>query len=148
MGHDSKGTAHMNNINEDVALLRCIPLFANIESAKLKLLAFTSRRLSYGPNQVLFRQGEKGDAAYVILDGTAEVLVDTPRGQASIAKAECNAIVGEIALLCDVVRSATIQAVTRLETLRIEKQQFLKLIQQFPDLAIEMLKTLALRLIE
>jgi CRP-like cAMP-binding protein len=136
----------MTNINEEVALLRRIPLFANIEAVKLKLLAFTSRRLTYEANQILFHQGAEGDAAYVIIDGTADILVDTPQGRVSIAKAERNAIVGEIAILCDVPRTATVQALTRLETLRIDKQQFLKLIQEFPELAIEMLKVLGLRL--
>jgi CRP-like cAMP-binding protein len=136
----------MTDINEDAALLRRIPLFSNVESAKLKLIAFTSRRLNYEANQFLFRQGAEGNAAYVIIDGTADVLVDTPQGQVSIAKAERNSFVGEIAILCDVPRTATIHALTRLETLCIEKEQFLKLIREFPDLAIELLKALALRL--
>src|SRR5262245_55423408 len=109
----------MTNINEDVAILRHIPLFANIASAELKLLALTSKWLHYEANQFLFRQGAEADAAYVIIDGTANVLVDTPEGQVSIAKAESNAVVGEIDILCDGVRTVTIQALTRLKTLRI-----------------------------
>ena len=111
----------MTNINEDVAILRRIPLFANIACAKLKLLALTSRRLHYEANQFLFRQGAKADAAYVIIDGNADVLVDTPQGQVSIAKAESNTVVGEIDILCDGVRTVTIQALTRLKTLRTGK---------------------------
>ena len=129
----------MTTINEDVAILRRIPLFANIECAKLKLLALTSKRLSYDANQILFLQGAEGDAAYVIIDGTADVMVDTPQGQVSIAKAESNTVVGEIDVLYDGVRTVTVQALTRLEALRIDKRQFLALIRQFPDLAIEML---------
>src|SRR6516162_6416181 len=122
----------MTTINEDVAILRRIPLFANIECAKLKLLALTSKRLSYDANQILFLQGAEGDAAYVIIDGTADVMVDTPQGQVSIAKAESNTVVGEIDVLYDGVRTVTVQALTRLETLRIDKDKFLKLIRQFP----------------
>jgi CRP-like cAMP-binding protein len=59
-------------------------------------------------HKILFQQGAKGDAAYVIIKGTADVLVDTPHGQVSIAKVERNDIIGEIAILCDdVLRTAT-----------------------------------------
>jgi CRP/FNR family transcriptional regulator, cyclic AMP receptor protein len=60
---------------------------------------------------------------------------------------ERTAIVGEVAILCDVPRTATIRALTHLDTLRIAKQQFLDLLVEFPELAIEVMKTLALRLV-
>ena len=57
------------SLNEEVELLRNIPLFAKLEPSKLKLLAFTAERITYEADQVLFRQGEVGDAAYIIVDG-------------------------------------------------------------------------------
>ncbi|MGI9408280.1 MAG: cyclic nucleotide-binding domain-containing protein, partial [Hyphomicrobiaceae bacterium] len=70
----------MADIQDEVAVLRRIPLFAHIEPAKLKLLAFTSQRVAFDAGQELFHQGYDGDAAYVIIDGDAQVLVDTPEG--------------------------------------------------------------------
>jgi CRP/FNR family cyclic AMP-dependent transcriptional regulator len=88
----------MTLINE-VEVLRNIPLFANIEPAKLKLLAFTSNRLEYLSGEELFHQGDYGDAAYIILEGQAEILVDTPKGTVEVAMLRKNDIIGEIAIV-------------------------------------------------
>lgn len=133
-------------IQQEIEVLRRIPLFANIEPRRLKLLAFTSERLTFAPEQVLFRQGAEADAAYVIIDGQAEVLVDAPHGPVLLAVVERNSIVGETGILCDVPRTATVKAVTALETLRIRKDQFLQLLAEFPQLSIEIMRLLALRL--
>ena len=134
------------DINEEVDLLRKIPLFANVEPAKLKLLAFTSDRLIFQPEQTLFRQGEIGDAAYLILSGEARITIDGPTGELELAKAREHEIVGEIAILCDVPRTATITAESELITLRISKDLFFRLIEEFPQMAIEIMRELAHRL--
>src|SRR5262245_41523758 len=97
-------------LKDEVELLRRVPLFAGVEPTKLKLLAFTSDRMSFLPGQVLFEQGDTGDAAYVVLGGSAEVLVNRSGAQIKVADIEKNAIVGEIAILCDVPRTATVRA--------------------------------------
>ena len=68
------------SLNEDVERLRSIPLFAKIEPSKLKLLAFTAQRLTFNADESLFHQGDIGDAAYIIINGTADVVVSTPSG--------------------------------------------------------------------
>ncbi|PRD42436.1 cyclic nucleotide-binding protein [Phyllobacterium phragmitis] len=133
-------------LKDEVGMLQRIPLFSGVEPAKLKLLAFTSDRVSYNSGQVLFRQGDEGDAAYVILSGTADILVDSDNGQIKVAEAEPNAIVGEIAILCDVSRTATVRATAPLEVLRIRKDHFLRLLREFPEITIEILRVLADRL--
>ncbi|MGE5148082.1 MAG: cyclic nucleotide-binding domain-containing protein [Candidatus Eiseniibacteriota bacterium] len=134
------------SLSEEVELLRNIPLFANIEPSKLKLLAFTSERIAYSQDQILCRQGEIGDAAYIIIDGEAEILVDTPSGAMAVATVGRNDIVGEIAILCDVPRTATVKAKTKLETLVISKDLFFRLIMEFPQIGIEIMRELASRL--
>lgn len=136
------------SIQQDIEVLRHIPLFAGIEPRRLKLLAFTSERLKFAPDQVLFRQGDEADAAYVIIDGRVEVLVDAAQGPISLAQVERNSIVGETGILCDMPRIATVKAITSLETLRIGKDQFLQLISEFPPLSIEIMRLLALRLLK
>jgi CRP-like cAMP-binding protein len=133
-------------LKDEVEMLRRVPIFARIAPAKLKLLAFTSDRVSYKAGQILFHQGDFGDAAYVVLSGTAEVLVDTPAGEIKIADVELNSIVGEIAILCDVSRTATIRATSKLEALRISKEHFLKLLADFPEMTVEIMRVLADRL--
>lgn len=133
-------------LKDEVGMLRRVPLFSGVEPAKLKLLAFTSDRVSYNPGQILFHQGDEGDAAYVILSGTADILVDSETGQIKVAELEPNSIVGEIAILCDVSRTATVRAAAPLEALRIRKDHFLRLLKEFPEMTIEIVRVLADRL--
>lgn len=133
-------------LSKDVEVLRSIPLFAKIEPAKLKLLAFTSERLSFLPGDELCRQGDVGDAAYIILDGDADVVVETPSGPVRVASVGRNDIIGEIAILCDVPRTATVVARADLETLRISKDHFFQLVKQFPQIGLEVMHELASRL--
>ena len=133
-------------LKEEVNILRSIPLFAKIEPARLKLLAFTSQRLAFEPGQALFNQGDAGDAAYIVLEGQAEVRISTPQGSVRVAEIGRNAIIGEVAILCDVPRTATVIAQSRLVTLRIDKEIFLRLVTEFPQIAIEIMRELAHRL--
>ncbi len=134
------------SLNEEVELLRNIPLFAKLEPAKLKLLAFTSERLSYDAEQSLFHQGDMGDAAYLIIDGEADVLVESAAGEIVVATLARNDFVGEIAILCDVPRTATVRAKTALVTLRISKDLFFRLVAEFPQMSVEIMRELAQRL--
>ena len=133
-------------LKDEVELLRKVPLFAQLEPAKLKLLAFTSTRMVFSPAQELFHQGDEGDAAYLILSGEADVVADTASGEVPVATIGQNAIVGEIAILCDVPRTATVRAASRLDTLKIEKEHFLRLVREFPDMGIEIMRELGNRL--
>ena len=133
-------------LKDEVDLLRKVPLFAHLDPAKLKLLAFTSTRASFKPGQELFHQGDEGDAAYLILSGEAVVIADTPSGEVPVATVGQNAIIGEIAILCEVPRTATVRAASRLETLKIEKEHFLRLIREFPDMSVEIMRELGQRL--
>jgi CRP/FNR family cyclic AMP-dependent transcriptional regulator len=73
-----------------------------------------------------------------VLDRNGEEMVLTELGK--------NAIVGEIAILCDVPRTATVSAASEVVALRITKDRFFTLIDEFPEMAVEMLRELARRL--
>ena len=133
-------------LQRDVQVLKTIPLFAKIEPARLKLLVFTSEHLQFQPGDMLCRQGELGDAAFIVLDGKADILVDTKNGPVIVASIGRNDIVGEIAILCDVPRTATVKATSELIALRVSKDGFFNLVNQFPQIAVEVMQELARRL--
>jgi CRP-like cAMP-binding protein len=134
------------SLDQEVALLRNIPLFAKIDPAKLKLLAFASERTMFAGGETLFRQGDAGDAAYIIIEGEAEVLVDTPDGPLAVATLARNDFVGEIAILCDIPRTATVRATEPLIALRITKELFFRMVMDFPAMGVEVMRELAHRL--
>lgn len=137
------------SLQEEVEILRQIPLFAKLEPAKLKLLAFTSQRLSFDPGQAVFNQGEAGDSAYIVIEGEAEVSINTPTGRITVATIGRHAIIGEIAILCDVPRTAHVHAAgdRPLVCLKIEKDDFMALVNEFPSMGVEIMRELARRIV-
>ncbi len=131
---------------QEYELLRQVPFFSEIEPARLKLLAFMSERVGYDAGKTLFCQGDRGDAAYLIIEGEADIIVNTPSGPLTIATLGANDIVGDMAILCDVPRTATVRAKTRLVALRIAKEPFMRMVREFPSMAISIMRELAHRL--
>ena len=134
------------SLNKEAELLKDLPLFKKVDLAKLKLLAFTSERLTYEENEIVFNEGDEGDAAYIILDGTAIVSIAQGSKSLELDRIKRGGFVGDISLLCDVPRTATITAKDALTTLQIKKDTFFNLIAEFPEIAIEMMRVLASRL--
>ncbi|MFD2204917.1 cyclic nucleotide-binding domain-containing protein [Kiloniella antarctica] len=134
------------SIEQEVEALKNIPLFANIEPSRLKLMAFASERLIFKVGQELFHQGDAGDAAYIFIDGEADVIVDTDDGPLVVATFGKNEFVGEIAILCDVPRTATIKAKSELITLKITKELFFNMVMDFPEMGVEVMRVLAHRI--
>jgi CRP-like cAMP-binding protein len=82
----------------------------------------------------------------VIIKGDAEVSIETDKGPLVVANLSDNDLVGEIAILCDIPRTATVTATTELEALRITKDLFFRLAKEFPEIGIEIMRELAHRL--
>lgn len=135
------------SLNQEVDLLRNIPLFSKIDPARLKLLAFASERLTFAPNQELFHQGDHGDAAYIVIEGAVDILVDGPSGNMiKVASLGKNELIGEIAILVDIPRTATARAAEEVTTLVVSKELFFRLVIEFPEIGIEIMRELAQRL--
>lgn len=131
---------------EEMKVLKELPLFAEIEESKLKLIAFASQRLRYNPGDIAILEGDATDSIFVIIGGEAEVLIETADGPLPVAAIGRNGIFGEIGVLCDVPRTATIRAFTELDVLRIEKIFFLQLLDDFPSVSRVIMAELGMRL--
>lgn len=133
-------------LETEVQCLRQVPMFRDIDPARLKLLAFTSEQVQFADGQRFFSQGDPADAAYVILEGRAHVLLDTPGGEIQVAELGRNALVGEMGILGENPRSATIIAAEPTTALRIDKRIFLELLAQFPQMSLAVMRELTNRL--
>lgn len=90
----------------------------------------------------LFREGDAGDAMYVLLAGEAGVSV----GGLSVEVCKAGDILGEVALIDDSPRSATVTASTDCELAVVDKQRFHFLAENRAGFAIEVMRTMARRL--
>jgi CRP-like cAMP-binding protein len=117
-------------------LLRRMPLFSELDGEQIQYLAAQLREETYEPGEALIRQGEIGDTFYVIDSGRVQVVV-RPEATEEGAPAEAERVltergpgeyVGEIALLLEVPRTATVRALTRVEALALHKDDFGRLV--------------------
>lgn len=131
---------------QECQVLETLPVFRGVEPSRLKLLAFASQRVTIEPGQTLIRHGEPPDAAYVILEGDADVLRPSGQTQLLLARLGSGMIVGEMGVLSGRSSSATVAAVTPLTALRIERQVLLQLMEDVPQLAMAIARELGRRL--
>ena len=134
------------SLEQEVELIRQFPIFSKIQPAMQKLLCFSAERLAYSAGQVMFNAGDAADAAYIIIEGSVEISVPTPSGPIVVNTLGRNDILGEIAIFGDVPRTATAKALSKLDTLKISKELFIKVVRENPDAAIELIRILASRL--
>ena len=88
----------------------------------------------------------KGSAGQTLEASSNYFLVNTPAGPLVLATLGANDIVGEMAILGDVPRTATVQAKTRIVALRIAKEPFMRMVREFPTMAVSIMRELAHRL--
>lgn len=133
---------------KEAEALRKVPMFAKLDSSKLKLLAFTSQLLSFDDGEVLFEEGDAADCTYVILQSEVEILAQTDQGVVAYGTLGENKLLGELAVLCNAPRSATVRAKGALQVLRITDEMFLKLVTENPEVALEVMRQLSDKLTE
>jgi CRP/FNR family cyclic AMP-dependent transcriptional regulator len=92
--------------------------------------------------EVLFREGDAGDNMIAIADGTIEL----SHGGAVLEKLGPGAIIGEMALVDSLPRSATATAITEARVVRVDKQHFTYLVQEHPTFALQVMAVMAERL--
>lgn len=112
-----------------VSLLRRLPLFAPLPAPVIERLVANLIPVSVEPGTAFIVQGEPGDRFYVILEGEADVTVDGM----PISVASTGDYVGEIALLRDSPRTATVTARTPMRLLALEREPFLQAVTGHPQ---------------
>ena len=98
--------------------------------------------LAVAPGDFLFREGESGDKMYVLLEGNAEIMV----GDLVVEAAGPGALLGEMALIDNGPRTASVAAKTPCRFAQLDRPRFHFLVQQTPHFATHVMKTLADRL--
>ena len=127
--------------------LASVALFRSIPSDGLDALAERGRPRRFAKGDVLMRQGEPSDVLHVIQRGRVRVervLPDEP--VVILAELDATEVVGEMGLLDNAPRSATVTAITDTETLELDASVVAAVIVQYPDVATALLRTLSRRL--
>jgi hypothetical protein len=112
----------------ELALLRSIRLFADLPAPQLEALARDLRPMSAVPGEAIVTQGEIGDRYYAIADGTLEAIED---GIATRTMGRGDGF-GEIALLRDIPRTATVRAITPAHLFALDRAPFVEAVTGHP----------------
>lgn len=114
-----------------IEILKQIPFFAELSDEDLEAIGQKVQMQYFGPNQLIFEQGDYGEEMYVIKRGEVQVLRDF----AIIAELSDHAFFGEMALVSDEPRNATVKALTEVEALVLKKEDFRMLLETKPSIA-------------
>lgn len=123
-------------------LLSEVPLFEGLSKKELRAIVQAAKEVSHREGAVLAREGDSGVGFFLIMDGTAKVSV---RGRPRNTMGPGD-FFGEISLIDQGPRTATVTAETPITTLGITAWVFKRLIEQNPSIASKMLKVMAQRL--
>jgi len=128
--------------NAKVEFLKNVPLFAGCTKKELRELAARTDEIDLRDGYVLMREGRLGREFIVLVEGTAAV---TKNGE-KLAELEAGDWVGEIALLTNVPRTATVTATSPIRVLVITDRSFRRLVETMPSIALKVLASVGDRL--
>jgi CRP-like cAMP-binding protein len=128
-----------------LAMLQQVKLFHGIDSAELRLIAQHLTEQRYAAGDVVFREGDAADRLFLLLTGTMHVYVEREGKTITYDRLQGGECFGEMALLEETTRSATVQAEVSSHCLTLAKGDFLALMQQ-PRMVQEIMKSLLQRL--
>lgn len=129
--------------SDKIEVLSGVPLFAGLSKRELTGLARRVRETEFVPGEHILLDGETADECFVLLDGKATVR----RNGKKIAEVAKGDVVGEMSLVTDLRRSAGVRADTFVPALRIGRSDFTAIMDEYPQVAVKVLKTIADRLV-
>ncbi|MEX2643195.1 MAG: cyclic nucleotide-binding domain-containing protein [Acetobacterales bacterium] len=130
------------DFSDAVTVLRSIPIFAKVDPAELKLLAFASKSVTFEDGEVLFQKGEPADCAYLVHQGEVEVVVESGGRELVVANLGKNDLLGEMGIFTNSPRSASARAKGKLSVMCIEGDMFLRAVTENPDAALSVMRAL------
>lgn len=126
-------------------LLTRVSIFQSIEPADLDGLAAVAEVVSFQPGASIVEIGDTGRSLYVIVEGSVRVLYPGRNSNFELARLGPGDFFGEMAILNDKPRSATVQAQTPVRALRLDKDAFARHVSRSPELALRILEVLSVR---
>jgi PPM family protein phosphatase len=118
-----------------IAILKRIPFFAHLTYNELVKVVGLTQMAKMAPGQGFIKEGDPGDELYVVLAGEVEII----KGEAVIVTLKAGAHIGEMALIDNAPRSATVRAKTEVNLLVMRREEFFSIIRSEPVIATKLL---------
>lgn len=129
--------------DEKIDHLQKIPLFADLSKKELRFLAQMTSEASVREGSKVVKQGEMGQEAMIVEDGTADVLRDGEK----IDDLGPGDFFGEMSLINHMPRNADVVATSDMNLLVMDAREFSSVLSEYPEVSVKILKTVAERLV-
>jgi len=120
------------SLDSDVKRMAGTSPFHLLPREALQLLAFSCEKRGYQAGQTLFGEGDAADGAFLVLEG--EIVLSAKQQERRVGP---GALIGETALVAEVLRGATAKALGEASALRIPRATFRRVLGEFPDAAVK-----------
>jgi len=135
------------SLGEKILLLREIEMFSDLTAAELAAIAAVTKEMEYPENQIVIKQKDVGETVFLIIDGKVEVLMEEEDGrEIFLDTIESGDSFGEMALLENEPRSATVRTMESSRFLILHQQEFNETVMEFPRIALKICKVLSSRI--
>jgi len=134
-------------LEHDIRILSGVALFGDLTGDQLRLLAFGAETQRLRPDEVLYREGEVADCAYVVVAGLVELSRrhEGNGAQASVGTAQAGALLSELALIAATNRSTDAVAAGDVEVMAVPRKLFRRILEEYPEVAAALHSRLAKR---
>jgi CRP-like cAMP-binding protein len=134
------------SLDSDIALLSRVPLFSELNSEQVRLLAFSALHRELRVDEVLFHEGSEAFSGYIVASG--EIVMSRGEGKAkkTLATCEPGSLIGEIALFIATKRPATATATRLTDVIEINRALMTRMLNEYPHVALRLRAALTERL--
>lgn len=133
-------------VNDIVDILGKVPLFSGLQTEDLQTLATIVSKKEYTKKETLFHQGDPGEEFMILAEGSVKVeLMNAEGKELTLTILTPYQFLGELALLDDVPRSATVISMENSTLLSINKRDFARILESYPRMSVPMLRQLTRR---
>lgn len=130
-----------------VDLVRTVPIFGDLDDNEIRKIAEIGIHRKYTKNGIIFLEEEEGAALFIIISGRVKVVRTDDEGKEVILSIlGTGDFFGEMAILDGLPRSATVISIDDSELFMIHRRDFLQLVQNYPQVAVSLLRELTKRL--
>jgi CRP/FNR family cyclic AMP-dependent transcriptional regulator len=125
-----------------------VDLFSGLDKKELRIIANSCQERKYAAGSVLMQQGDTGAGLFVVISGKVQITqaVDPDKAEDELGTAGPGAVLGEMALLDDLPRSATVTALEETQVLILPIWDFRTSLRSHPDISVKLLSALSHRL--
>lgn len=133
----------MDTLEESLAR---VPLLEDLDEDELRRLAERTHKVAFASGETVVEIGTPGRSLFIVLDGEAQVVYPSDNGDFELARLGPGDFFGEMALLNDRPRSATVRTLSSMEALVLDKEDFRRVVSESTGMALRLLSTLSTRI--